>query len=49
MVRQCDVCKKFISNEESIVLLRTKVTCNLLLGEWCSEECYKMITKNKLN
>ena len=39
-MRKCKVCGKFISNEESIVLLKTKVTHNVLLGEWCSEECF---------
>ncbi len=47
MVRKCEVCGQFISNEESIILLKTKVTNSLLLGEWCSEKCFKRDAKIK--
>ena len=45
MVRKCNVCKKIISTKEYILLLKAKVTNNVLLREWCSEECYKKDNK----
>ena len=45
MVRNCNVCGQFISDEESVILLKTRIARNTLLREWCSEECYKKDNK----